>query len=59
MNRELILIVDDEENIIELGRLYLENEGYQAESANDGPAAPEQFETLQPTLIVLDLTCPN
>jgi len=55
MNRELILIVDDEENIIELGRLYLENEGYQVEAANDGLVALEKFEALQPALIVLDL----
>lgn len=59
MNRELILIVDDEENIIELSRLYLENEGYQVEAANDGLAALEKFEALQPTLIVLDLMLPE
>jgi len=59
MNRELILIVDDEENIIELGRLYLENEGYQVEAANDGLTALKKFEALQPALIVLDLMLPE
>jgi len=59
MNRKLILIVDDEENIIELGRLYLENEGYQVEAANNGLTALEKFATLQPTLIVLDLMLPE
>jgi DNA-binding response OmpR family regulator len=59
MNRDLILVVDDEENIIELGRLYLENEGYQVEAANNGLSALEKFEALQPTLIVLDLMLPE
>lgn len=59
MNKDLILIVDDEENIIELGRLYLENEGYQVAAANDGLAALRLFEQLKPALIVLDLMLPE
>jgi two-component system alkaline phosphatase synthesis response regulator PhoP len=59
MPQELILIVDDEENIIELGQLYLENEGYQVEAAYDGLEALRKFESLQPALIVLDLMLPE
>lgn len=59
MANDLILIVDDEENIIELGRLYLENEGYQVEAANDGLTALRKFEALKPALIVLDLMLPE
>lgn len=59
MNNNLILIVDDEENIIELGRLYLENEGYKIEAANDGLEALRKFEQLAPALIVLDLMLPE
>jgi len=59
MSKDLILIVDDEENIIELGRLYLENEGYQVEAAYDGLEALQKYESLQPTLIVLDLMLPE
>ncbi|MCK6624089.1 MAG: response regulator transcription factor [Anaerolineae bacterium] len=59
MANDLILIVDDEENIIELGRLYLENEGYQVEAANDGLTALRKFEMLKPALIVLDLMLPE
>jgi len=59
MSKDLILIVDDEENIIELGRLYLENEGYRVEAAYDGPEALEKFNELNPSLIVLDLMLPN
>lgn len=59
MSKDLILIVDDEENIIELGRLYLENEGYRVEAAYDGLEALQKFESLQPALIVLDLMLPE
>lgn len=59
MAKALILIVDDEANIIELGRLYLENEGYQVEAAHDGLAALRKFKALQPALIVLDLMLPE
>jgi DNA-binding response OmpR family regulator len=59
MANELILIVDDEKNIIELGRLYLENEGYRVEAAEDGLAALNKFQSLQPALIVLDLMLPE
>lgn len=59
MTKDLILIVDDEENIIELGRLYLENEGYQVEAAYDGLEALQKFERLEPALIVLDLMLPK
>jgi DNA-binding response OmpR family regulator len=59
MTKDLILIVDDEENIIELGRLYLENEGYQVEAAYEGLEALQKFERLEPALIVLDLMLPK
>lgn len=59
MSQEIILIVDDEENIIELGKLYLENEGYRVEAAYDGLEALQKFERLSPALIVLDLMLPN
>jgi DNA-binding response OmpR family regulator len=59
MSKDLILIVDDEQNIIELGRLYLENEGYQVEAATDGLEALQKFKNLNPTLIVLDLMLPE
>jgi DNA-binding response OmpR family regulator len=38
MKGELILIIEDETNIIELDRLYLEREGFTVESAMDGQA---------------------
>jgi len=59
MSTDLILIVDDEQTIIELGRLYLKNEGYGVEAANDGVEALKKFEALNPALIVLDLMLPE
>ncbi|MCB0168403.1 MAG: response regulator transcription factor [Anaerolineae bacterium] len=58
-SKELILIVDDEQNIIELGRLYLENDGYRVAAAVDGLDALRKFEELSPALIVLDLMLPE
>ena len=54
-----ILIVDDDLNICELLRLYIEKEGFETSIANDGEAALEQFETFSPDLIVLDLMLPG
>ncbi len=54
-----ILLVDDEKNITELARLYLENEGFQTQSAQDGERALVAFRTTSPDLIVLDLMLPK
>jgi two-component system alkaline phosphatase synthesis response regulator PhoP len=59
MPGELILLVDDEVNIIQLERLYLERENYRVEAVGDGPAALQAVETLRPALIVLDIMLPG
>jgi DNA-binding response OmpR family regulator len=56
---ELILLVDDEPNILELARLYLEREGFRVEAARDGAAALAAATRLRPDLIVLDLMLPE
>lgn len=53
-----ILIVDDEENICELVRLYIENEGFDAIIANDGQEAVAKFNKEKPDLILLDIMLP-
>jgi two-component system alkaline phosphatase synthesis response regulator PhoP len=53
-----ILLVDDEKNITELARIYLENEGFQVETAYDGERAIAAFRSGKPDLIVLDLMLP-
>ena len=59
MPGELILVVDDETNIVELERLYLEREGFRVSSVGDGLAALDQVEKEPPALMVLDLMLPG
>jgi DNA-binding response OmpR family regulator len=54
-----ILVVDDERNIVELVRLYLEKEGFSVTSAADGEQALIQYERTSPDLVVLDLMLPR
>ncbi len=59
MSKETILVVDDEQNIIELVRLYLEQDGYRVEAANNGRAALDKIKLLDPALMILDLMLPE
>ena len=59
MPADLILVVDDEPNIIELTRLYLEREGYQVITAADGLSALELIREQRPALVVLDVMLPG
>ena len=54
-----ILIVDDEPNIIELARLYLERDGFSVVGITSGQEALSKQVTLNPDLIVLDLMLPD
>lgn len=54
-----VLVVEDEENIARLVRLYLESDGFQVVTAVDGKAALEHFERERPDLVVLDLLLPK
>ena len=59
MAKETILVVDDEANIIELAKMYLQKEGYVVESAQDGREALTKIKSLKPALVVLDLMLPE
>lgn len=50
-----ILVVDDDLNICELLKIYLENEGYTVFVANDGQAAVDTFTAKSPDLVLLDI----
>jgi len=56
---ELILVVDDEPNIIELARLYLEKEGFRVAEACGGEEAMRLFDEVRPALIILDIMIPE
>ena len=53
-----VLIVEDDLNIADLLRLYLEKEGYAPALAADGGEGVEQFRKLQPELVLLDVMLP-
>jgi two-component system, OmpR family, alkaline phosphatase synthesis response regulator PhoP len=59
MAQDLILLVDDEANIVELARLYLERDGFQVQSVSDGLAALSAAASLHPALMVLDVMLPK
>jgi DNA-binding response OmpR family regulator len=59
MASERILLVDDEANIIDLARMYLERDGFQVEAAVDGAEAVEKISELKPDLVVLDIMLPE
>ena len=54
-----ILVVDDEKNIVQLARLYLNKEGFRVEAAYDGAQALEKAKTLRPDLVILDIMMPE
>ncbi|MBI4331833.1 MAG: response regulator transcription factor [Chloroflexi bacterium] len=59
MSKAKILVVDDEPRIVEVVKLYLEKEGYQAVTAGDGRKALELVQRENPDLIILDLMLPE
>ena len=54
-----ILIVDDDTNICELLRLYMEKEDFEVALATDGEAALKAFEAFEPDLMLLDIMLPR
>ncbi|MBR4304008.1 MAG: response regulator transcription factor [Clostridia bacterium] len=53
-----VLIVEDESNIRELLRMYLEQEGYTVETAQNGSEGLRVFKRVHPDLVLLDLMMP-
>ena len=54
-----VLVADDDSNICELLRLYLEKEGYTVVLANDGRQALNKFHTEAPDMVLLDIMMPE
>ena len=59
MSNGKILVVDDDKNICELLRLYLENDGYTVSLAYDGESALKVFQEFRPDIILLDIMLPK
>lgn len=58
MNKRKILVVDDEENVSELLKLYLEAEKFDVQIAADGLEALSAAKQFQPDLFILDIMLP-
>ncbi len=59
IDKQKILIVDDDNNIAELISLYLVKECFDTLIVNDGESALAQLDIYQPNLILLDLMLPG
>ncbi|MBV9170850.1 MAG: response regulator transcription factor, partial [Chloroflexi bacterium] len=54
-----ILVADDEKNILQLARMYLQAEGFTVEVATNGRETLEKVRQAKPDLLVLDLMMPE
>lgn len=59
VNKQKILIVDDDNNIAELISLYLTKECFETKIVNDGESALLAMDSFAPNLILLDLMLPG
>ncbi len=59
MPKTKILVIDDEPGILNLVKAYLEPEGYEVHTAENGPAGLQAARSLKPDLLVLDIMLPG
>ena len=59
MAKNTILLVDDDENICKVIKLYLEKEGLEIRIANDGKQGLDMFSSYSPDLVLLDIMMPG
>ena len=58
-DKQKVLVIDDEENIIEFIRLGLRYEGFHVESASDGEQGVTAAQRINPDLVILDVMMPG
>ncbi|TVP98033.1 MAG: DNA-binding response regulator [Balneolaceae bacterium] len=54
-----ILVVEDNKDLLNLLHINLSDQGYEVHTAMDGQAALELYESVSPTLIILDIMLPK
>jgi DNA-binding response OmpR family regulator len=59
LTKEILLLVDDEQNILDLSAMYLKRDGYTIDTALDGNEAYKKILQTKPALVVLDLMLPG
>jgi two-component system response regulator AtoC len=58
-NKQLILVVDDEDSVRMVLKALLRREGYEVETASDGEEAVNKVKLLQPSMVIMDIRMPN
>jgi len=58
-DKDTILLVDDEQNILDLASMYLVREGFDIETSTNGIEGLEKTRQIRPALVVLDLMLPG
>ncbi|NLD48330.1 MAG: response regulator transcription factor [Clostridiaceae bacterium] len=58
-NRTKVMVIDDDVNICELIRLYMEKEGYEVITVYNGIKAVEEFKSFTPNIVILDIMLPG
>lgn len=58
MEKQKILIVEDEESLLKLESILLSSRGYNVRGAADGMAALEELRVFHPDLVILDIMLP-
>lgn len=58
-NRTKVMVIDDDVNICELIRLYMEKEGYEVLAVYNGIKAVEEFKSFTPNIVILDIMLPG
>ncbi len=59
MNKRTVLVVEDEPQIADVLRQYLEKDGYHVAVTHDGERAADEYSRLRPDLVLLDLMLPG
>lgn len=59
MDKQTILVVDDEPNILKLAKMYLERDNFRTIAVGDGLLAMETIRKNKPDLVVLDVMLPK
>ena len=59
INKTKVLVVDDDMNICELIRLYLEKDGYEVKTVYNGKSGIEAFGEFTPSIVILDIMLPG
>ncbi len=59
MTNNKVLIVDDDEHIAELIKIYFEKDGFTTVTANNGKKAVELFKSEAPAIVILDVMMPE